>query len=335
MGWNTNGYRVEPRSSLATDIPEPQLTKLLSECPEAPEGFNQAKSSHLFPFTLLAACGKRETAHESCAPDWVWGGDFTNALIEALNTLPLDELSYSALHKSLCKPPYQNPEFVGVTNCIIFTLDKAKDDGLYLDITAREDGRYTVQNAGIALGIGFGTRFKILTPSYQVLGSLVVEDVEAFQCQACAELEENQSGIIPDRSRAVLHSWCPYGGPLRVALGDGVKRPRKSDDGTAHFQVVEHPEADVVIAMRENILEIRKRDPLIPATTGLPVITYPEKGSPNFLEGTLSGIAHFNYHLFRKSNSSLSEAVTVELYRLRRGTMAGFGQNPINLPISS
>jgi hypothetical protein len=319
MGRDTNGYRLEPRSATCTDIPEPELTELFSEYPEARDVFNQAKGSHSSSFTLLSACGKRETAHESCSPNGIWAGNFTNALIEALDTLPLDELSYAALYKSFYKLPYQNPEFIGATNRIIFTLREAKDDGLYFDISAREHGLYTVHKAGIALGIGPGTRFEVLARDSQVLGSLIVEHVETFQCHARAELQRAHQGSIPDSARAVLRDWSPYGGPLRVALGHGVEPPRSTSDNAARFRVVEHTNADVVISVHENNLEIQRRDPLIPATTGVPAVTYPNKTDANSVEGILTGIAHFNHHLFRQSHGSLGETVTVELYRLKRG----------------
>ena len=335
MGRDTNGYRMEPRSSVSRDIPEEELTKLLHEYPEAQDGFNQAKCNS---FTLLAACGKRETAHESCTPNGVWGGDFTNALIEALSTLPLDKMSYTALRKSLCIPSHQNPEFAGVTNRIIFTLDEANDDGLYFDINARDDGRYTVQKAGIALGIGPGTRFKILTRDSQEIGSLVVEGVEAFQCEACANLEGDSTGNIPEGARAVLYSWCPYGGPLRVALGDGVEVPQKTVDGPARFQMVEPSEADVIIIMGDNAWEVERRDPLIPVNTGLPIVPYPKKDGST-LEDVLNGIAHFNYQLYRQSDTFLNEAITVELYRLQRGIGRRFQpespDKPINLLVNN
>ena len=319
IGRDTNGYLLEPRSALCTDIPGPELEVLFSEYPEARDFSNQAQGSRSSPFTLLAACGKREVAHEGCSPNGLWGGSFTNALIEALDTLPLDESSYATLYKSLHKLPYQNPEFVGATNRIIFTLAEVKEDGLYFDISAREDGRYTVQKAGIALGIGPGTRFEVLARNFQALGSLIVEDVETFQCHARAELEKADPGGIPDSARAVLRDWSPYDGPLRVALGHGVGAPPSTSDNAARFRVVEDANADVVISMREINMEIQRRDPLIPAATGVPTITFPSKTDASSVEGILTGIAHFNHHLFRESHSSLGETVTVELYRLKRG----------------
>jgi hypothetical protein len=115
-----------------------------------------------------------------------------------------------------------------------------------------------------------------------------------------------------------LHDWSPNDYPLRVTLGHGAKPPRNTIDGATRFRVAEHANADVVISVRHSNLEIQRRDPLIPSATGVPAITYPNKTDSSSVEGILTGIAHFNHHLFRGNHSSLGEFVTVELYRLKR-----------------
>ena len=307
-----------------TDIPERQLTKLFSEYPEARDGFNQAKKGHSSQFTLLAACGKRERAHENVS-NGVYRGNFTDALINALDTQS-DQLSYAALHKKLDKLPFQNPEFIGATNRVIFTLREAEDDGSsrYFDISSREDGFYTVKKAGIALGIGRGTRFKVLTLDSQVLGALIVENVETFQCHARAEFQGAHHGSFPDGARAVLHDWSPCDGPLRVALGDGVKLPQETSASVTRFEVVEPLNADIIASVREGNLEIQREDDFIPVETGIRDVTFPNKTDPRSIESVLVGIAHFNHHLFRQSHGFLGETVSVELYRLKKGTDGRF-----------
>jgi hypothetical protein len=110
------------------------------------------------PFTLLAACGKHETAHEKRSLEDKWEGAFTDALITLLKKVPWYNLSYPTLCKSLPKLPYQKPECVGESDRIVFTLDRAGDDGLYFDIEPAGDGIYTVKDAGLMLGIGVGTK---------------------------------------------------------------------------------------------------------------------------------------------------------------------------------
>jgi hypothetical protein len=277
----------------------------------------------MLPFTLLAACSKYETAHEtrSLQVEGSWEGAFTAALITLLQNVPWHNLSYATLCKSLPKLPYQKPECVGQCNRIVFTLERAEDDCLYFDIEPTGDGMYTVKDAGLTLGIGAGTRFKIRGPEAQDLGALIVEsgeDVKASQCCAKAELSENHQGSIPQGAKALLHHWCLGNEPLRVALDAGIERP----DVPASVEIVDrHSNPDLVVVENgDNLVLDRQRPQFIVTTTNVRRLELPGRAGKVALESVLTRVARFHYHLLRKGPGNLAGMITLELCRVKQGS---------------
>lgn len=297
------------------------MSQLLLDYPERGNLLGQAKGSPTSPFTLLAACGKRETAHEECSPEGAWTGAFTEALIALLEKLPWHNLSYSTLCKSFPKLPYQTPECIGESNRVVFTLESARDEGLYFDIEKRQDGHYTVKGAGLALGIGVKTKFTIRGHDSQNLGYLIVDDVRVSQCRARADFQGDYRGDIPNGAKAILHYWSLCDGPLRVAVESDVERPRS----TSAIDVVEDAsKAHVVLAEREGGLVLDRQDPLIAFTTGVRTIKLPKGMDFQGLQNVLAGVARFNHHLLRKGPGLVNGSTTAELYRVQKGADGRF-----------
>ena len=307
---------LRPRYTDSNPIPEELLNELLSKYPEK-SPFGQADPNSLSPFTLLAACGKYETAHEKLS-DTRWEGAFTNALIELLNKVPWYNLSYATLCKSLPKLPYQTPECIGESNRVVFTLDRAEDEGLYFDIEGSSERGYTVKDAGLALGIGQGTKFKIRGPEAQDLGTLIVEDVEPSQCRVRAELSGNYQGNILEEAKAFLHHWSLGGEPLRVALGPGIERPP-----VAHpLRIInQRSEADIVVTKTGDDWELaRQKDSYVVSTTAVPTIKLPKGTDIVALATILHRIASFHHHLLRGSPGNVNGSIDVGLGQVTQGT---------------
>lgn len=309
---------LTPRYAASNPIPEYFLNDLLSKYPEKRSLYGQTLENSTSPFTLLAACGKHETAHEKRSLEESWEGAFTDALVTLLKRVPWYNLSYATLCKSLPKLPYQKPECVGESDRIVFALDRAEEDGLYFDIEPAGDGIYSVKDAGLTLGIGIGTKFKIRGPEAQDFGTLIVDSLEASQCRARAELADNYKGSIPEEAKAFLHHWSLGDGPLRVALEGGIERP----DTAASVQITDQPsDADIVIAKRGDYLEIdRQQDSYIASTTNVRTLQLPKHTDKVALETILTKIARFHHHLLRGGPGNVRDNITMELCRVRQGT---------------
>ena len=314
---------LTPRFTGSKEIPISVLNDLLSRYPEMVPLFGQGNEHSILPFTLLAACSKHETAHEtpSLEGKGSWEGAFTSALITLLQKVPWHNLSYATLCKSLPKLPYQKPECVGESNRIVFSLERAKDNCLYFDIEPMGDGVYAVKDAGLTLGIGAGTRFKIRGSEAQDLGTLIVEsreDVEASQCRAKAELSETHQGSIPRDAKALLHHWCLGNGPLRVALDAGIEHPT----ATASIQIVDqHSKPDVVVAKDGNNLVLHRRHPqFIVTTTNIHKVELPKNTEKVALERILAKVARFHFHLLREGPGKLRSMITLELCQVAQGS---------------
>jgi hypothetical protein len=325
-----------PRSSVSEPIPEPVLVKLFSKYSEAGKGGSLCDENSLIPFTFLAASGKTEVACEYLENRWggSWEGAFTKALISQLGNeeLPWHNISYAALCKSLPKLPSQTPECVGESDRIVFSLNRAKNDGLYFDIEPINDTKYMVKDAGLALGIRVHTKFIIRDPAAQDLGTLIVEDVEVSQCRARAELSESHQGGIPKGAKAFLHHWCLGDTPLQVALQPGIKRPDVSNS----FRIIDHWETDwekdskvdVVIAKSGDNLElIRRKDSYIARTTKVHKIDLPNTTVDVTLEGMLEKVAWFHHHLLRKSPGRVNDSIIMEFCQVDRGEDGRYRMN--------
>lgn len=284
-------------------------------------------------FTLLAASDKREPAREGVLRDGTYGGRFTAVLIETFNKLqwPESNMSYATLYKNLPPLHEQTPKFIGATSRFLFSLREAPDDGLYFDITEEQHPYYSVQGAGSALGIRPGAKFEILSPEYREIGSLKVErdGVEASQCRARAESHSNDHVSIPLCARALLDNWSLYDRPLQVAVE--AEAPRPEDTGAV--QVVDRSsEADIIITKHspsaaisderrqtpfESHMELTRNTLFIVESTGIPTIKLSATTPLPELQAILDKVAHFNYHLLRRSTLPLGDAVTVELYRVQ------------------
>lgn len=312
----TESLTSTPRYSVSNPIPESVLNELFSQYPERGSLFDQSDTNSVTPFTLLAACGKYETAREYL--EGSWRGAFTHALISQLNKLPWHNLSYASLCRSLPKLPYQTPECIGESDRIVFTLERAHCDGLYFDIEPRGDGTYIVKDAGLMLGIGVGTKFKIRGPKAQASGMLIVEDVEASRCRARVEWSENHQGRILRGAKAFLYHWCLGDGPLRVALGPGVERPCTTDSVRI---IGQHSQAEVVVANSGDNLElVRRKDSFIARTTQVSKLTLPKYFDSVTLESILNRVARFHRHLLRGGPGDVNDSITMELCQVIKGT---------------
>ena len=308
---------LRPRYTDSNRIPEELLNDLLSKYPEK-SPFSPTDPNSLSPFTLLAACGKYETAHEKLSTSWE--GAFTNALIEQLNKVPWYNLSYATLCKSLPKLPHQTPECIGESNRVVFTLDRAEDEGLYFDIKESTEKVYTVKDAGRALGIGKGTKFKIRGPEAQDLGTLIVDDVkdvEPSQCRVRAELSTNNQGGIPEGAKAFLHHWSLSHGPLRVGLGLGIERPTQTES----VEIIDqHSEAQVVVTKRGDTWELaRRNDSYVVGTAAAPNIKLPKGTDSEALAIILNRIARFHHHLLRGSPGDVNSSIVADLCQVEKG----------------
>ena len=303
-----------PRYSDSNPIDEEHLNNFLKKYPEQAGLLRQKGANSLSPFTLLAACGIDETAHEETFGGR-WKGLFIDALITLLNTVPWHNLSYATLCKSLPNLPYQTPACIGEGTRIIFSLERAKDDGFYFAIEPSGNGYYTVKGAGLTLGIGVGTTFTIRGPESQDLGTLTAESVGASQCRARAELPENHQGGIPG-ARAFLHHWCLGGKPLQVAFGRGIGCPNTTNS----FEIVDqHSEANVVVTKRGDTLELSRQDSFVAHTTGISTVELPKNTDETSLEVILDRVARFHRHLHRKSPDPVKSGITLELCQVEEG----------------
>jgi len=309
---NTESLTSRSRYTVVNPVPDSVLNRLFSKYPEGAP-FDQRNGSSVAPFTLLAACSKYETAHEYLEGD----GAFTGALIEQLNRLPWHNLSYAALCNSLPKLPYQTPECIGEGDRIVFTLERAQHEGLYFDIEPNRDGTYTVKAAGLQLGVGVGTKFKIRAPGVQDPGILVVQDVEASQCHARVEMLESRQVYIPRGAKAFLYHWCLSGAPLGVALGPGIQRPNT----VGSIQITNQVAADVVVAGGGGNLELfRRKDSFIARTTGVYTLQLPKNTDSMALGSILERVARFHHHLLRPGPGDLNASIVMELCQVVTGT---------------
>jgi hypothetical protein len=307
-----NSCGLVPRFPNSGWIPGSVLRKSASDYPDRETLLDQTEGGLTSPVVLLAACGKHQLARETCSAAGVFGGVFTAALIETLDTLPWDNLSYANLFKSLPKLPDQTPECIGASERVVFTLDEAQDAGVYFDIEAGEDGLYTVEGAGQALGIAARTECLICAPDSQVLGSLIVDDVTSRQSRAHVKLQEGHQDLIPYGVKALLQHWFLCDGPLRIAVQGGVEGLQT----TATVKLVDQPsEAEVVVAKREGNLELDRRDPLIPYATAVRTVKLREgtdsRGIQNLLTGMLGSIIIFSARV-RGSSTAASRWKYVE-----------------------
>lgn len=280
------------------------------------------RSDSLLPFVLLAGCGQYESAYEARLENTISpGGHFTTALIKLLSEMPPGSLSYGTLIKSLPVLPHQTPECVGMTDRLLFTLERAADEGIYFDIKPEtpDSPVYVVQEAGCMLGIMVGVEFKVrMRDSIENLGSLTVTDVGVRSCTASVTVTSSGGGF-PPAAKAYLHSWSYNEGALKVAVGDGVIFPLGPEDKYAAL-VESIEQADLVLLEEGTHWSVERCDSFIAARTQAPRVTLPVADGET-LTRILRAITHFHYHLLRPGGPvPFEHRITVHLYRVIRST---------------
>ena len=259
-----------------------------------PKGFlYEALSSHV----LLSACREEEAAAEDLDAVQRPCGAFTNSLFQKLRDCNIREVTYACLLDIM--PPLQNqrPQCEGRNkNRRLFGLSVQEKSEKMFKVVKRE-GKCQVE-AGSIQGVVIGTEFSVGGVT------LVATEVEGSSCIVKPK-PDDKSFEVPSGAKAEVIRWnAPR---LRVHYYPG--------SGTMCHTVGPNEPADVAIFHgSEDTLMLERKDPIVPRYA-TPIIEIKKER----IEDILDGVAHFNFHLFRRNESKpLKQEVTVKLHRLQK-----------------
>jgi len=186
-------------------------------------------------WVVLSACGPRQTAKE----DPSHGGDFTNALVTALEDPRLGpDSTYHDLMRLISATPYfydQNPVSEGDRDLVLFG-GKAKPREASISVV-QVRGNQVVLDRGQLLGLTPGTKiglYKVGTKSAKETGNLLTEAVV------------QEAGTDLYRATAQVEGGKPE--DLRVAVGWGLEQ----NFGKVELPIYFDPEAEALSELTDD-----------------------------------------------------------------------------------
>ncbi|KAJ6553745.1 caspase domain-containing protein [Mycena vulgaris] len=238
-------------------------------------------------YVLLAACGELQTASD---------GYFTSSLVKSLRQKPstyADLLSMVPPKRNRSGIAVQHPQCEWNKNRLLFTTLIALDNKAFR-LTKRDDGRYTVAAWAIH-GVQIGMFFRVHSPP----AVLRIEDIFA---SSCILVVQDPSTDIP--SGAAAFAMMNLG--MKVFLEPSDILPPDLSLIDSCFTIVSlRQDADLILSLESSAsgenLRIESADPLL-RSLSCHVTHLDWNEVRDHLPRSLDAIAHFRYHLGRRSD---------------------------------
>ncbi|KAI0317872.1 caspase domain-containing protein [Amylostereum chailletii] len=270
---------------------------------------------------LLAACSAMEVAIEERGR-----GLFTRALLDVLNVVGTEKLTYKDLIERITDLPGQNPQCEGVNMERVLFNSRAPSKRRNMYRVRQAEGKLTME-AGAVHGITLGSEFVIYASqdSHSMgvsLGTLMVTNIEAFSTHM-TPLPDAAPFNIPSNAYA-LQTRAGEEEAFRLHIEDiglasaieALLRAMQQDQGQRSILLVEKENADVGIALEDGQVMFHILDSL---TTGLGLTRMYDSVRPHVddILPVIRGAAHYYWHLRRTPQKGiLRHKVKIEFTKL-------------------
>lgn len=294
---------------------------------------------------LLAACTQKEQAREQSGR-----GNFTKAILQTIEAIGADKLTYASLLERMDKIPAQNPQCEGVNQKRILFDSKAPPPHRVCFPIAMKGSRYELQ-AGSAQGVTKGAEFTVYKDSASIsdpnsLGVLIVQadfDIHVFSTFLTPK---TPNAVIPlSKSSCALQSKAGEAEDLVIlapldekllSLYEAIaKEMKEADPARRKIRFVKDgKEAKLGLSLNSSgrvafdILDSRL------TIYGINRMPHTVENKVKSIMPVLNAAAHFHWYLSREKKDALVDtSISFEIFKLSMGDEYDFSGNAILEPV--